>query len=45
MGAKKTCADNIVIESYHSLLKKGTIHNHILYGQINLSVENAANLL
>jgi transposase InsO family protein len=22
MGAKKTCADNIVIESYHSLLKK-----------------------
>jgi putative transposase len=82
MGAKKTCADNIVIESYHSLLKKGTIHNHryeshdefirdvlnwnrwynskkspttmlttkqinnhILCGQINLSVENAVNLL
>ncbi|WP_339021407.1 IS3 family transposase [Spiroplasma endosymbiont of Atherix ibis] len=28
MGAKKTCADNIVIESYHSLLKKWTIHNN-----------------
>jgi putative transposase len=82
MGAKKTCVDNIVIESYHSLLKKGTIHNHryeshdeyirdvlswdrwynskkspttmlttkqinnhILCGQINLSVENTVNLL
>ncbi|WP_339030800.1 hypothetical protein [Spiroplasma endosymbiont of Cantharis nigra] len=29
MGAKKTCADNQVIESFHSLLKKGTIHNNI----------------
>jgi putative transposase len=82
MGTKKTCADNIVIENYHSLLKKGTIHNHryeshdeyirdvlswdrwynskkspttmlttkqinnhILCGQINLSVKNTVNLL
>lgn len=28
MGNAYTCADNIVIESFHSLLKKGTIHNN-----------------
>lgn len=25
------CADNIVIESFHSLSKKGTIHNNIYH--------------
>ncbi|WP_342256190.1 IS3 family transposase [Spiroplasma endosymbiont of Poecilobothrus nobilitatus] len=29
MGKKYHCADNIVIESFHSLLKKATIHNKI----------------
>ncbi len=29
MGKKYHCADNIVIESFHSLLKKTTIHNKI----------------
>lgn len=28
MGKNYHCADNIVIESFHSLLKKGTIHNN-----------------
>ncbi|WP_338955087.1 hypothetical protein [Spiroplasma endosymbiont of Polydrusus cervinus] len=27
MGKNYHCADNIIIESFHSLLKKGTIHN------------------
>ncbi|WP_253301093.1 hypothetical protein [Spiroplasma endosymbiont of Phyllotreta cruciferae] len=29
MGKNYHCADNIVIESFHSLLKKATIHNKI----------------
>ncbi|UZQ30451.1 MAG: hypothetical protein OHM56_02655 [Spiroplasma phoeniceum] len=29
MGKNYHCADNIVIESFHSLLKKATIHNNI----------------
>lgn len=29
MGQAYTCADNVVIESFHALLKKGTIHNNI----------------
>jgi len=28
MGNAYTCADNIVIESFHALLKKGTVHNN-----------------
>ena len=27
-GNTYTCTDNIVIESFHALLKKGTIHNN-----------------
>ncbi|WP_425378938.1 hypothetical protein [Spiroplasma endosymbiont of Polydrusus pterygomalis] len=27
MGKNYHCADNIIIEIFHSLLKKGTIHN------------------
>ncbi|RUO86051.1 hypothetical protein D9R21_05325 [Spiroplasma endosymbiont of Megaselia nigra] len=29
MGKNYHCADNIVIEIFHSLLKKATIHNNI----------------
>ncbi|UZQ29864.1 MAG: hypothetical protein OHM56_12250 [Spiroplasma phoeniceum] len=29
MGKNYHCADNIVIESFRSLLKKATIHNNI----------------
>ncbi|RUO86564.1 integrase core domain-containing protein, partial [Spiroplasma endosymbiont of Megaselia nigra] len=29
MGKNYHCADNIVIESFYSLLKKATIHNNI----------------
>lgn len=34
-----TCADNIVIESFHSLLKKGTIHNNS-YSNLNQYIED-----
>lgn len=38
MGAAYTCADNIVIESFHALLKKGTLHNND-YQNINEYLE------
>lgn len=28
MGKNYHCSDNVVIESFHSLLKKGTIYNN-----------------
>lgn len=31
MGKNYHCADNVVIESFHALLKKGTIHNNYYF--------------